>query len=149
MALLSPNYSKNLCFVPWGSRCDPQSMGPPRLPLFWGKTLKNCGGLLGGCQSLKAAAEHCSWDKDAFFPLKGCCSPYSWFLWQLLMPGAKALVVPISSSPTGSQMGDSEAPKVTQDGISKALTPSRATFSINSSVSILWQSFRLIEKVWG
>lgn len=67
----------------------------------------------GGCQSLKAAAKHFSWDKQAFFPLKGCCSPYSHlavFLWQLLVPGAEALAVLISSSPTGSQMGDSETP---------------------------------------
>lgn len=38
--------------------------------------------------------------------------------------------------------------ELTQGGISKALTPSRATFSINSSVSLLRQSFRLREKMW-
>lgn len=159
------------------SRNDPQSMEPPRLLLVleknfarlqwarlgcyaqthqWlfgvGREVKLIPPSLGVCQSLKTAAKHFSWDKQAFFLLEDCCSPCSHLtgsLWQLLMAGAEALLVLISSSPTGSQMGDSETPKVTQDGISKALTPSRATFSINSSVSLLWQSFRLKEKVWG
>lgn len=36
----------------------------------------------------------------------------------------------------------------TKDGISKALIPFRATFSIYSSVFLLWQSFTLKETVW-
>lgn len=145
-ALLSPNYSKIWCSVPWGTQTwspehratemtAPLGKKPCKIavdsfwPLcinasatLWGQRRSKMVGhppnsphtSPGGCQSLKAAAKHFSWDKPEFFPVKGCCYPRSHlplFPWQLLMAGAEALAALISSSPTGSRMGDSETPR--------------------------------------
>lgn len=51
----------------WGQKRGEVVGSPPNSPCAFP----------GGCQNLKGAAECFSWDKQAFFPLKGCCFLYS------------------------------------------------------------------------
>lgn len=182
LALLSPDYSKIWCSVPWGIQaCSPEH-GDTKITAPLGK--KPCKLAVGSFWLLCTNTSVTLWGQKwsgwipprlpPHFPRRlskseSCCKafqlgqtgifPTERLLLSLFPSRCVSLAVADARSQGSgcahqlqphrlSNGGLRNTRELTQGGISKALTPSRATFSINSSVSLLWQSFRLREKVW-
>lgn len=182
LALLSPDYSKIWCSVPWGVQTGSPEHGATKIIATLGK--KTCKIAVGSFWPLCTNTSVTLWGQKRgevvwsppdspppHFPRRlskseSCCKAFQlgqtgiFPTERLLLSLFPSLWVSLAFADArrrGSGCAHSApAPRALKWGTQKhpkwhreTLTPSRATFSTNSSVSLLWQSFRLREKVWG